>query len=162
MTRAEKVAKAQRLRAEGLTIVQIAQRMGASRSAVSMWLCDPDLSRQRANRERYGGTCIDCGARTDGSNGRAAAPTRCLRCRSRYQHENARWTRDVIIEAIQRFAREHGRPPTATDWRRSGGADHPNTTVILHVFGRWADAIEAAGFPRPRVGYYERRAKVAA
>lgn len=96
MTRAEKVATAQRLRAEGLLLREIAERMGAKLKTVSGWLSDPDLSRQRARRETYAGTCIDCGAPTDGSGG-YGAPERCTHCRPR----------DVQVAAMRARWRPH-------------------------------------------------------
>jgi DNA-binding CsgD family transcriptional regulator len=78
--RAEKKAEAQRLRAEGLTVRKIAERMGSRPNTVSTWLTDPDLSKQRARRLSYQGTCEECGAKTDGSNGAEKAPTICLNC----------------------------------------------------------------------------------
>lgn len=38
------------------------------------------MEQQRANRKRYGGRCEDCGKPTDGSNGHAKAPKKCLKC----------------------------------------------------------------------------------
>lgn len=69
-----------------------------------------------------------------------------------------RWGRDEIIEAIRRFAAEHGRPPTTTDWKvpKSERGDYPHATLIYRTrshpsrpFELWSDAIVAAGFPRP-------------
>lgn len=62
-----------------------------------------------------------------------------------------RWTRDKIIAAIKAFGREHDRPPTADEWRHVG-ATTPNYSAVVTHCGSWADAIEAAGFPRPRRG----------
>lgn len=60
-----------------------------------------------------------------------------------------RWTRAAIIEAIQRWARDHGGlPPTTGEWK-FGGEDHPSYGVVKRVCGSWPDAIEEAGFPRP-------------
>lgn len=74
------VRETQRLRAEGWSVRKIAEHFDRSYGAVQTWLNDPDLSKQRARRARYQGTCEDCGARTDGSNGKAKAPTLCNRC----------------------------------------------------------------------------------
>lgn len=80
MTRAEKVAEAQRLRAKGLGVREIAERMNSKPGTVSLWLSDPDLSKQRARRRAYQGTCETCGAKTDGSEGAEKAPTICSKC----------------------------------------------------------------------------------
>lgn len=80
MTREEKVAKARILRASGLKLREIAAEMGGvAISTVDTWLNDPDLSRQRERRKTYGKDCIDCGKRTDGSNG-YDSPERCYDC----------------------------------------------------------------------------------
>lgn len=54
-------------------------------------------------------------------------------------------TRESIIAAIQEHAAEHGLPPTGKQM----------TTIAFaatRTFGSWADAVEAAGFPRPKRG----------
>jgi hypothetical protein len=168
MTRAEKVAEAQRLRGEGLLLREIAERMGSKTGTVHSWLADPDLSKQRARREGYRGTCVDCGKPTDGSNGAAKAPTRCSACTSTH---NGRWGKTGVVEAIQRFADRYGRPPSATDfnphhalklghsWRAErfyADADYPYTANVLYQFGTWNTAVEAAGFATRRVGEYNR------
>jgi hypothetical protein len=61
---------------------------------------------------------------------------------------NGYWTRERIIEAIKAFAAEHGRPPKGLDWVKSS-SDNPTAGHVANVFGRWADAIVAAGFDRP-------------
>lgn len=57
-----------------------------------------------------------------------------------------RWTRERIIETIQAFAREHGRPPSFSDWKKSGGDEHPSAPTVAYVFDSWSAGIEAAGF----------------
>jgi DNA-binding CsgD family transcriptional regulator len=54
-----------------------------------------------------------------------------------------RWDRDLILTAVARFAREHGRLPAARDWTRSTGA-HPHATTVLQQFGSWSAAMAAA------------------
>lgn len=58
-----------------------------------------------------------------------------------------RRTREEVIEAIQRFAVEHGRPPAISDF--SGNRDYPSYGAAARLFGSWADAVVAAGFDRP-------------
>ena len=97
----------------------------------------------------YAGTCIDCGAPTNGSDGRGPnAAKRCIPCRLRWQHENARWTKEAIVAAMRSWAVEHGSPPDADDWRVQGGRPVPSLTTVQYVFGTWSDGLEAAGFPR--------------
>lgn len=57
------------------------------------------------------------------------------------------WTRETIIEAIQAFANEHGRPPTVLESTRAHGL--PRHSTVRKVFGSWAAGIEAAGFEKP-------------
>lgn len=62
------------------------------------------------------------------------------------------WTLAEIIEAIQEHARSHdGRPPTTEEWRYAGDG-HPTYSRVARVCGSWPDAVEMAGFPRPRRG----------
>lgn len=168
MTRSEKVARAQALRARGLKQREIAEEMGVAIPTVSTWLNDPDGSRLRARKDGYRGRCVECGGATDGSNGRDAAPERCLPCamahRSR-ESEPAR--REYQIARIQEWARLHGEPPASADWNptqsrhmhdearaerfKEGG--WPWATNIIATFGTWNAAIRAAGFePRASGG----------
>jgi hypothetical protein len=80
VTREDFVRAAQQLRQDGLSVTEIAVHFHVRRSTASSWLSDPDLSKQRARRKRYQGTCEDCGAATDGSNGRKKAPHVCVSC----------------------------------------------------------------------------------
>ena len=55
------------------------------------------------------------------------------------------WTRAAIIDALQRWAAEHGRTPAKTrDWK-CGTADHPASLTVDRAFGSWNAAIVAAG-----------------
>lgn len=137
MTRAQKAAKANELRAQGLTYVQIAERMGVKFGTVSNWLYDPDGSKQQARKDRYAGICIGCGGVTDGSYGPAHASDLCQQCRN--------WSEEQIIAAIQAWAAEHGGiPPTCTEWRHAD-TDHPNATTVGKRIG-WNEALLRAGF----------------
>jgi hypothetical protein len=166
MTRAEKAAEARRLRDQGLLLREIGARMGLSVSMASDLINDPDGSKVRARKASYGGRCDTCGRRTDGSNGRAKAPTRCAPC----EHANPRhryWTRELVIDAIREFARLYGRPPAATDWnpaharnlghpekidRFYDDACWPSSVTVLHIFDSWNTAITAAGHTPRKTG----------
>jgi hypothetical protein len=57
-----------------------------------------------------------------------------------------RWERETIIEALQRFVAEQGRPPTAADWsRRDPEGRWPSARTVSDRFGSWRAASEAAG-----------------
>jgi hypothetical protein len=158
MTRAEKVSRITALRTAGFSHAEIASELGMSKSGIRNLLYDPDGAKQHARRKRYQGVCSICGARTDGSNGRASAPSVCAQCAPDIYRI---WTRESLIFQIQQFAAQCGRAPHASEWRGPRSSDYPSATSVQEVFGSWANGIEAAGFPRPRVGYYDRR-KVAA
>jgi hypothetical protein len=155
ITRAERLAQIRRLRGGGHDRDQIARILGISYSSVGNILDDPDGSKQKERRKRYQGDCRVCGAKTDGSGGRAKAPTICAGCLRQRQYDERYWTQERIIAAIQAFAAQHGRPPFSTEWWRRND-ERPTTNTVLRECGSWANAIEAAGFPRPRVGGYER------
>jgi hypothetical protein len=169
--RAGRVARARELRERGWLLREIAVEMGVVTQTVFAWLDDPDGSKLRERKQRYGGVCVDCGAATSGSDGRARAPARCGVCAQRRASKRARWTRASIIAAIGEFERRYGHAPTASDWnpnqaRRMGQharaarfyADGcwPWSSQVVKVFGRWNDAIRAAGFAPTLSGRYER------
>lgn len=153
-TRSERFAAFSRLRRQGKTQAQIADAFGVSRSLVQLVLSDPDGSRQRERRARISRPCPECGRLMDGSNGRGPhAPKLCRFCAAARDHEKRIWTAEAIIAAIRMFADEHGRPPTAREWTLgSRGRRFPPVVSVQREFGSWAEAIERAGFPRPRSG----------
>lgn len=157
-SRKQHARQAQLLRErEGLNYREIGYRLGLSRSYVSTLFSDPDGSKDRARKESYGGTCGSCGGPTYGGSGRAKAPKFCAQCAGRAY---AKWNRERVIEAIREWARRTGYAPTAGQWGANDGVHelpyaHDGyqfpwfNTVMFHFGGRWSDAIEAAGFPRP-------------
>lgn len=85
----------------------------------------------------YAGTCEFCGGPTSGTNGRAAAAKVCRNC--------AEWPPPRIIEAIKRWAEDHGGvPPTRKDWQTSA-VDHPAASTVYKRIG-WNNALSWAGF----------------
>lgn len=158
----EKVELARRLYAQGFTIRQIADRINTQYGTAKRYV-DPaydELQRQRgiARKKRYGGTCEICGAPTSYSGKKSQASKRCQK------HANAGrkfWTQENVIKAIQRWAQEYGRPPTSVDWnaalsKNERGPEYPASTTVQGehgAFKTWADAIEAAGFSRPKALY---------
>lgn len=178
-TREERVARATELRERGLTYAQIAERMGISLSYVGDLVTDPDRSKDLARRRSYEQPCVDCGARTGGSEGRRVEP-RCAPCAHKLSTvKQIVWTSEILIERIREWARIYGEPPATRDWSASGARqvhdeerarryeDDPSwpafKTVVYH-FGSWNAAIEAAGFT-PRAphggGGNERRRRYA-
>lgn len=160
-TRAESAEIVLALRAQGLLQREIVQRTGLSRSYVAALITDPSGEVDAARKDSYRGECLDCGAPTTGNNGPAHTPERCVKCTAQLHKV---WTRDVVIESIQEWARRRGFPPTANDWISKtvdpDGYVFPARTSVYRSssnssspFDSWADAIEAAGFRRPRIGY---------
>lgn len=132
--REQQVAIAQRLRVEGgdgegLTLVAIAREMGISVSYASELLIDPTGEKTRARKRKY--------------------PDK-----RRGKRKRKKWTKKLVIEAIQEWEHVHGRPPTIKEWwRRSEIPDWcPTYQTVYSLFGKggWNKAIEEAGFtPRP-------------
>lgn len=161
----ERVAEAQRLRAEGTSCRMIAERMEVSYQTISSWLNDPDLSKSRARKKRYAGLCVDCGARTSGSEGRRTE-LRCNGCANRMSWSTRKvWTRAAIVHAIQEWEKRYGEPPAQSDWNpwharhrlhdeeRAQRGERANATgacpthmTVHNIFGSWGAALQAAGF----------------
>jgi hypothetical protein len=163
------------LRERGWLIQPIADELGISRSYASCLILDPTGVKERARKDNYGGKCEVCGKATTGSGGPGTAPKRCVE-HAILEHER-RWNRASVIAAIQHWAAEHdGKPPLAEDFLYRQGGDRWKYPSAGSVYGRtrkgkngvsspfvyWADAIEAAGFPRPQVGHYERTPRIRA
>jgi hypothetical protein len=148
-SRADRVAIAQRLRAEGgggegLGIVAIAREMGISVSYVSSLLTDPTGEHDRARKRKYLKRCKTCGVLCHGDYCREHASNR----------KRTKWTSEVVVEAIQEWEILHGHPPTCPEWSRRAGLPDwcPTVAIVFRIFGKggWNKAIEAAGFtPRP-------------
>ena len=56
-----------------------------------------------------------------------------------------RWPPPRVLERLQSWAHEHGRPPTLEEWRRAG-TRHPSAATVRRLFGSWNAALVAAGF----------------
>ena len=142
--------------AEGLSILQIADRLGRSPATVKAYFYDPNGEKARAVKARYQGVCRGCGAYTQPRNGKGDAYAYCKAC-----HPGAverRWTRECVVEAMLEWRRRYGRLPSSYDWSRTharrrggealkrlGGGDWPAASVVSRVFGAWAVARAAAG-----------------
>jgi AraC-like DNA-binding protein len=140
---------------EGLSIAQIAQRLGRSPATVKAYFYDPTGEKARAVKARYQGVCRGCGAYTQPRNGKGDAYAYCKAC-----HPGAierRWTRDVVLDAMRAWRARYGQLPSAYDWsvtharRRGGGAlerlgegEWPSAAVVTDVCGDWPAACAAA------------------
>ena len=66
--------------ADGLTIAQIAQRLGRSPATVNSYFYDPTGEKAREVKARYRGVCRGCGAPTSPRNGKGDAYAYCTKC----------------------------------------------------------------------------------
>lgn len=137
----------------GLSQREVAAELGVSRSTVKNILYDPEGTKQRARRRSYGGFCLDCGAATM-SDGTSNPSPRCGPCAGAAFHPKV-WTREAVIDAIQRSAAANGRPPTASEWIASDPINgypprssvYRSKTKSSAPFAKWSEALAAAGFP---------------
>jgi hypothetical protein len=68
------------------------------------------------------------------------APGLCACC----GRQETLWTPERIVEAMRRWAHQHGRPPTSHAWHRAGQG-HPSAQRVITVFGSFKRAQAAAG-----------------
>ena len=136
---------------EGLSIAEIARRLGRAEATVKAYLYDPTGAKARAVKARYVGVCRGCGAYTQPRNGKGDAYAYCKRC-----HPGAiarRWTRERVREAMRAWHGRYGAAPSSYDWsrkhaRRRGGealkrleaGDWPPPSTVTDLFGSWAAA----------------------
>ena len=103
--------------AEGLSIAEIAERLGRLPATVKAYSYDPTGEKARAVKARYVGVCRGCGAYTQPRNGKGDAYAYCKAC-----HPGAierRWSRPRVIEAMRSWEVRYGRLPTSYDWSRT-------------------------------------------
>ena len=150
------VALAQHYREfEGLSIGQIADRLGRSPATIKAYFYDPTGEKARTVKARYVGVCRGCGAYTQPRNGKGDAYAYCKAC-----HPGAierRWTRERVLAAMTEWRSRYGRLPSSYDWsrtharRRGGdalerlaGREWPSASVVTWLFGPWTAACAAA------------------
>ena len=140
---------------EGLSIRQIADRLGRSPATIKAYFYDPTGEKARAVKARYVGVCRGCGAYTQPRNGKGDAYAYCKAC-----HPGAierRWTRERVLDAMRAWRELHGRLPSSYDWSRtharrrggealmrSTGGQWPSPSVVTTLFGCWRSARSAA------------------
>jgi len=147
---------------EGLSIRQIADRLGRSPATAKVYFYDP-TGENRAVKARYVGVCRGCVAYTQPRNGKGDAYAYC-----KASHPGAidrRRTRERVLEAIREWRSRFGMLPSSYDWsrthaRRRGGEalrrlNHgcwPSASVVTAVWGSWSAARRAIDAASNRAG----------
>jgi AcrR family transcriptional regulator len=156
LERRRAVALAQHYReCEGLTIREIAARLGRSPATIKAYFYDPTGEKARAVKARYVGVCRGCGAYTQPRNGKGDAYAFCKAC-----HPGAierTWTRERMISAMLEWRERYGGLPSSYDWSRTHArrrgehalerlavGEWPSASVVSAVFGTWVAARQAA------------------
>ncbi len=145
---------------EGLSIKEIARRLGRAPATVKAYLYDPTGDRAREVKARYRGVCHGCGAMTSSRNGKGDAYEYCWRCRP--GAAEPQWTRELVRDAMRAWLARYGSPPSSYDWSsthaRRRGADAvarleegnwPAPGTVTDLYGTWAHA-RADAFPESR------------
>ena len=83
---------------EGLSIAEIARRLGRAQATIKTYLYDPTGDKAREVKARYRGVCRGCGAPTAPRNGKGDAYAYCKRCR--LGAIARQWTRERSREAM--------------------------------------------------------------
>jgi hypothetical protein len=131
---------------EGLSLVEIARRLGRADATIKSYLYDPTGDKARAVKARYRGVCRGCGAPTAPRNGKGDAYAYCKRC-----HPGAiarEWTRERVREAMRAWQARYGAAPSSYDWsrthaRRRGGealkrlraGEWPAPSTVIDLYG---------------------------
>ena len=102
---------------EGLTIAEIARRLGRAESTVKAYLYDPIGAKAREVKARYRGVCRGCGAPTSARNGKGDAYAYCKRCRPGAIERQ--WSRERVREAMRAWRARNGAAPSSYDWSRT-------------------------------------------
>jgi AraC-like DNA-binding protein len=140
---------------EGLTITEIARRLGRAESTVKAYLYDPSGAKAREVKARYRGVCRGCGAPTSARNGKGDAYAYCKRCRPGAIARQ--WTRERVREAMRAWRARYGTTPSSYDWsrthaRRRGGealkrlraGEWPGSSTVIDLYGSWAAGVADA------------------
>jgi AraC-like DNA-binding protein len=137
--------------AEGLSIAQIAARLGRSPATVKGYFYDPTGEKARAVKARYVGVCRGCGAYTQPRNGKGDAHEYCKACHPGAAARTI--TREAVRAAMRRWRSLYGAAPSSYDWSRThararGGealarlsaGTWPAPATVIDLYGSWAAA----------------------
>lgn len=97
--------------AEGLSVKQIAERMGRTPATIRAYLYDPDGAKSRKRTARYRGVCEACGTSTSGAGPGRPRPL-CARCNGR---RTTKWEKHRIEAALRAWQERYGAPAKTTD-----------------------------------------------
>src|ERR1035441_9190286 len=123
---------------EGLSIRQIAERLGRAPATVKAYFYDPTGEKARAVKARYVGVCRGCGAYTQPRNGKGDAYAYCKAC-----HPGAierRWTRVRVLEAMRDWRVRYERLPSSYDWSRTHARRRGGNALKRLREGDWPSA----------------------
>src|SRR5438270_4926873 len=124
--------------AEGLSIAQIADRLGRSPATVKAYFYDPTGEKAKAVKARYQGVGRGCGAYTQPRNGKGDAYAYCKAC-----HPGAierRWTHERVIDAMLDGRRRYGGLPSSDNWSRTHARRRGGEAVARLAEGEWPAA----------------------
>ena len=140
---------------EGLSIAEIARRLGRAEATVKAYLYDPTGGKARAVKARYRGVCRGCGAPTAPRNGKgdayaycnAAIPAR-LRRNGRGSGLAKRCAHGERAAALRRRPTS-GRAPTHAGrggeaLKRLQAGEWPAPSTVIDLYGSWAAAVADA------------------
>ena len=140
---------------EGLTIAEIARRLGRAEGTVKAYRYDPIGEKAREVKARYRGVCRGCGAPTSARTGKGDAYAYCKRCRPGAIERQ--WTRERSSETMRAWRARYGAAPSSYDWsrthaRRRGGealkrlqaGEWPAPSTVIDLYGSWAAAVADA------------------
>src|SRR3954463_12907172 len=126
-----------RLRAQGLTIPEIAEKTGASKGSVSPWVADVRVPRAAAARRATNN--VEARRRAGDAHRRRAAERRgALRERASAEFGDPS-DRDLFVAGVALYWAEGAK---AKPWRRGGSVDFINSDVdVLRIFLAWLDLL---------------------
>ena len=143
---------------EGLSIAEIARRLGRAEATIKTYLYDPTGDKARAVKARYRGVCRGCGAPTAPRNGKGDAYAYCKRC-----HPGAiapQWTRERVREAMRAWRARYGAAPSSYDWSRTHARRRGGEALKRLQAGEWPGVVDCDQFVRCVGGRRRRRVRL--
>jgi hypothetical protein len=139
---------------EGLSIAEIARRLGRAQATIKAYLYDPTGDKARAVKARYRGVCRGCGAPSAPRNGKGDAYAYCSlpSRRDRAQmdtrtgarsdaHMASALRRCAVLLRLVAHARTSARRRAA---QTTPGRGLPAPSTVTDLYGAWAAALADA------------------